>query len=262
MQYKVYTTEQVEEVKRLFEDGKNKCEISRILNIPRATLTKWIHPKYIRKTDNPRKSYVPVRDFAGYLDTIEKQKAYSFILAVYLCDGHISRYKTFRAPCLRLFNDSKYPFNAEEWKRNLQMILPENSVNLYRKKNGNCNIVLVYSRKLTDLFPQYGDGRKHSRKLDLIEWQKEIIENHPQEFIRGCIQSDGCIYSQTIGKYTYKRYAFSNMSEDIIDFFLLALSFVGIKKEKWQNKTNKKFVIQNFSKTDSVILEKIIPNKE
>jgi hypothetical protein len=263
MAYKAYSQEQKNQVKSLFENGKNKCEISRITGIPRATLTKWIHPTYIPKTNKPRNSYEPIIDFTSYLNTEEKKKAYSFILGVYLCDGHISRYKTFRAPAIRFFNDSKYPLNTQEWKEKLQILLPENKVNIHQKSNTNCFIVLAYSRKLLDLFPQYGEGKKHDRKLNLTEWQKEILNQYPEDFIRACIQSDGCIYTQKISdKLSYKRFNFIKKSEDIMDFFLYALNLAGISKEKYFNKSRGIFVAQNFSKEQREILEKIISKKE
>lgn len=262
MKYRIYTEGQVEEVKNLFESGKNKCQISRITNIPRATLTKWIHPTYTRLTDKPRKSYSPIIDFDEYFNSPEKRAAYSFTLAVYLCDGHISRYKTFRAPAIRMLNDSKYPKNTQEWAQKLQIVFPENNVNIHKRKSCNCNVVLLYSRKLLDLFPQYGEGVKHERKLTFLDWQKKIIREFPEEFIRGCIQSDGCVYEQKVGKYTYKRYSFTNMSEDIIDLLLWALSLVKVDKVKWKYPKYDKFVIQNFSKEQTAILEKIIPYKE
>ena len=263
MTYNRYTQIQINQVKSLFEDGKNKSEISRITGIPRGTLKQWIQPTYIRKTDKPRNSYSPITDFESYLDSEEKKKAYSFILGVYLCDGVISTFKTLRAPSIRLFNDTKYPINTKEWKDKLQIILPENSVNVHKNRNSNCYIVLAYSRKLLDLFPQYGEGKKHDRKLTLSSWQQKILDEYPDDFIRGCMQSDGCIYSQNISdKLSYKRFSFVNKSEDIMEFFLYALKLKGILKDKYFHKSKRLFVAQNFSKEQREILERIISKKE
>jgi hypothetical protein len=260
--YKVYDTQVKENVKKLFEDGKNKCEISRITGIPRATLTTWIHPRYIAKTNKPRNSYVPIINFEQYLNTEEKRKAYSFILAVYLCDGYISRYKTYRAANIRLFNDLKYQENTKEWAEKLKVLLPENSVNVHKQKSSNSLVVSAHSRKLLDLFPQYGDGCKHNRKLIFCNWQLKIIEEFPEEFIRGCIQSDGCIYTQVMKNgYSYKRFNFINKSEDIIDLFLSTLKLINISKEKYFQVNRGLFVVQNFSKEAVSILEKIISKK-
>ncbi len=261
MKYRVYNDEEKNQVYKLAEEGMNKSDISRRLNIPRGTLKHWLNPRP-RKTNIPRNSYSPIIDFDHYLNSSEKRAAYSFTLAVYLCDGCISEYKTFRAPSMRLTNDSKYPKNTEEWIQKLKTVLPNNSVSMFKKKCSNCYVVSTYSKKLIDLFPQHGSGRKHNRKLLFADWQIKIIREFPEEFIRGCIQSDGCIYFQKVSGKVYKRYSFCNMSEDIIDLVLMSLSFVGIMKNKWQNLKTGKFVIQNFSKKDTAILESIIQTKE
>jgi hypothetical protein len=262
MKYQKYTIEDQQKAFALFAEVKNVSEVSRLLNIPRSTLKSWLVPmpkkgrlggiKIIEDDINP----------SEYLSTEKMQKSYSFILAVYLCDGYISTYKTFRAPSIRFFNDSKYPKNTQEWADNLKILLPNNSINIYRKKLSNCNIVLTNSKKLLNLFPQHGSGMKHERKLILKDWQKDIITKYPEEFVRGCIQSDGCIYQHKQGKYQYKKYAFTNKSEDIIDFFLYALNQIGIVKEKYLRSVGNVFVIQNFKKPHLEILEKIISFKE
>jgi intein-encoded DNA endonuclease-like protein len=254
-----YAPQDRENVRKLFDNGKTKSEISRETGIPFRTIVDWVNPKL--KGREYKNCYTPIIDFDSYLDTEEKQKAYSFILAVYLCDGNISTFKTFRAPLIRFYNDTQYPKNTQEWAQNLQILLPENFINIHKKKTSNCFVVCTYSKKLLDLFPQHGIGKKHNRKLELTDWQKKIIEKHPQEFIRGCIQSDGCIYFQSVGKYSYKKYSFTNRSEDIIDFFLLALKFCGIEKKKYFHPKGQ-FVVQNFNKNDLEILESIISVKE
>lgn len=262
MKYKTYTSEQINQVKSLSENGKNQCEISRITGIPRGTLRFWIKPSYVRKTNKPRNSYSPIENPLTYLNSEELKRAYSFILGVYLCDGCISRYKAYRAPAIRFVNDSKYPNNTKEWAENLQKIFPDNSVNVHKHYKSNCNIVLCYSRKLLDLFPQYGEGKKHNRKISLEEWQKQILSQYPEEFIRACFQSDGCIYQQKIGSKTYKRYSFSNMSLDIIEIFLFCLEKIGVNKDIYRHKSKGLYLIQNFKKEHVQVLNKIIDKKE
>ena len=236
MTYKKYTAQDKENVLKLWENGKNQLEISRITGVSRGALREWIKPTYKHLTDKPRNSYVPITDFEAYFNTEEKRKAYSYILAVYLCDGCISYYKTFRAPSIRLYNDSKYVKNNNCRAEELQKILPDNSVNIHKHSVSNCVIISAYSRKLSDLFPQHGSKMKHTRKLIFTNWQLKIIQEFPKEFIKGCIESDGCIYVQTVNNKQYKRYSFSNKSQDIIDLFLYSLSLVGITSKKWCSK--------------------------
>ncbi len=256
MQYRSYTEDVKQKVRDLFEDGKNKCEISRLLGIPRATLRKWIENPH----EDKRNTYIPIDDPNKYLDTIEKRKAYSFSLALYFCDGYISTYKTYKAARLQLVNDNQYPLDTLEWQQNIQTIFPDNKVSLYRRLSSNATDVQMYSRKLPDLFPQLGPGKKHDRKIELADWQRVIIEEHPEQFIRACFQTDGCIYLQKVGKYAYKRYTFVNKSKDITEIFLYALSLLGIKKDLyWHSKGI--YCIQNFQREHLLILEKIISCK-
>src|SRR5206468_2364450 len=34
-------------------------------------------------------------------------------------------------------------------------------------------------------------GRKHTRKIELVDWQRELTHRHPEALIRGLIHSDG-----------------------------------------------------------------------
>ncbi|HYJ67134.1 MAG TPA: hypothetical protein VEX15_05670 [Nocardioidaceae bacterium] len=61
--------------------------------------------------------------------------------------------------------------------------------------------------------PQHGSGRKHTRLITLERWQVEIVERHPDRFLRGLFHSDGCrtintVVRQVAGKskrYEYPR---------------------------------------------------------
>jgi hypothetical protein len=260
MEYKKHSQADRDKVLRLFEEGKNKCEISRITGIHRATLRKWIfdHQKGIVKFAY---QHNPEEYLNEFLQSEERRKAYSFVLGLYLCDGHISQYKTHRAACIRMINDFKYPKNTSEWSDNLQILFPENKVNT-RKLKINAIEVKTYNKKLSILFPQIGKGAKHKRKLTFTDWQMDILKQYPKEFIRACIQSDGSIYNAKSKGRIYKRYNFTNASEDIIDLFLYSLKGVGIETKKYKHPTENKFLIQNFKKNHIEILETIINIKE
>ncbi|WP_235530038.1 hypothetical protein [Nocardioides sp. Root151] len=73
------------------------------------------------------------------------------------------------------------------------------------------------------LFPQHGPGRKHERSIALEPWQREIVDTHPADFLRGLFHSDGCrsknwtikVVAGEMKRYDYPRWEFSNRSEDI-----------------------------------------------
>jgi hypothetical protein len=87
-------------------------------------------------------------------------------------------------------------------------------------------------------FPQHGPGKKHERKIELVEWQLEITHRYTQEFIRGLVHSDGsrCINrfsvklpSGRVGRYAYPRYFFTNHSADIRRIFCDHCDLLGIR---------------------------------
>lgn len=257
MKYKKYTKDDVTQVRELFTEGLNRCQISRQTNIPLSTLRKWLNHDDFNLRDD--RNAVKITDIIN--DKIRRE-AYSFCLGIYLCDGYIVQSKQHRVPNITFYNDYQYPINTREWCDKIQIIFPENKVNCKKKPSSNCVIVKVYNNCIWDLFPQHGKGKKHDRKLILEDWQKEIIKEFPEEFIKACVQSDGCIYIQKVSNRQYHRHNFINKSEDIIDFFLWALSLVGIQKKKYYNPNRGLFVVQNFNKEQEEILNNIIKTKE
>lgn len=87
----------------------------------------------------------------------------------------------------------------------------------------------MYSKHWTCLFPQYGPGRKHHRRIALEPWQETVVCMEPQLFLRGLIHSDGCrVVANDRGRPS-TRYHFSNRSEDINQLFCAALDRLGIR---------------------------------
>ncbi|GGQ43285.1 hypothetical protein Saso_06310 [Streptomyces asoensis] len=97
--------------------------------------------------------------------------------------------------------------------------------------------VVGYYAHWPHLFPQHGPGKKHERRIALEPWQQAIVDEHPWEFVRGLIHSDGCRITnwteRTVGgerkRYAYPRYFFTNLSGDIIGLFTDALDRLGVE---------------------------------
>jgi hypothetical protein len=64
-------------------------------------------------------------------------------------------------------------------------------------------VVNSYSQQWPRLFPQHGSGRKHLRPIVLEPWQRGIVEQHPEDFIRGCLDSDGCRHRRIVRRRNY-----------------------------------------------------------
>ncbi|WP_327084691.1 LAGLIDADG family homing endonuclease [Nocardiopsis sp. EMB25] len=79
----------------------------------------------------------------------------------------------------------------------------------------------------------------------MAEWQQEVVDAHPEAFVRGLIHSDGCRITNRVRRmvqgewkyYDYPRYHFTNVSTDIIGIFTAALDRLGIA---WKSHVNKK----------------------
>jgi hypothetical protein len=84
--------------------------------------------------------------------------------------------------------------------------------------------VLSYWKHWPCLFPQHGPGPKHHRKIELAPWQQQIVATHPELFLRGLFNSDGCRVANwathtvrgEVKRYEYPRYMFANESPDIM----------------------------------------------
>ena len=75
------------------------------------------------------------------------------------------------------------------------------------------------------------------RPPELVDWQQEIVDAYPRRFLRGLIHSDGCrcINEFTVQlkagpkKYSYVRYFFSNLSDDIKALFCEQCDRIGVE---------------------------------
>ena len=164
------------------------------------------------------------------LVTAAPPAAYAYLLGQYLGDGHIVRCRKevyrLEVACCRL-----YPAIIEECHTAISAVLAANHVG--RRLRPGIVAVGVYSRHLPCLFPQHGDGMKHTRPIVLEPWQSRIaLDQHAELFLRGLIHSDGCrgvntVRNRTGKQYSYPRYQFSNRSDDIRDLFCEACDRVG-----------------------------------
>ena len=196
--------------------GLSQNEISKLCNIPRSTISGWIK--------SPNKKNIEFDPYE-YIIKNNLQKTYSYILGLYLGDGYIDKMpRTWR---FRVFNAKTYVELNNHIERELKKIFPLNKVN--RVDSNTYYSIYVYSKNIPLLFPHYGEGKKHQRKINLLEWQKKIII--PKYFIKGLFHSDGSYYPRTdkrSGKISWS-YDFRNESDDILKFFKMYCNEIGIK---------------------------------
>ncbi|MFK0289664.1 helix-turn-helix domain-containing protein [Streptomyces sp. NPDC090442] len=212
--------------------GARNADVARALGIPLGTISYWRHMDRAKRGACPgrRQPQCPHCD-----DRALDRAAYSYLLALYLGDGHIIQHSAHRVPSLMITCDDNWPGLMDGCEAAMRAVFPDNSV--CRVSRTGCHNVKVYSKHLWCLFPQHGPGKKHERRIALEPWQRRIVEAHPREFIRGLVHSDGCrITNWTVRRvggerkrYAYPRYFFTNKSADIRGLYAAALDRVGVE---------------------------------
>jgi hypothetical protein len=215
---------EVDAVRELAAQGLNHCAIARATGVPRSTLRGWL------AGDLPRRDRSPPHEGEPWEDPLFPRAAYAYLLGVYLGDGFIAQFP--RAACLRVYCDARYPGIIGEIVTTMRRVRPGNRVSAFRQVPTNCVVVLCYSQRWPALLPQHGPGRKHERRIELTDWQREVTYEHPERFVRGLLHSDGCRFINPVRaggrRYEYPRYLFTNVSEDIKTIFCEHIDLLGI----------------------------------
>ncbi|MFD9933671.1 helix-turn-helix domain-containing protein [Streptomyces massasporeus] len=216
----------------LLRGGARNAEVARSLNVPLGTVGYWKHLDRARRGECPGR-HDPKCPRCDGRDLDEP--AYSYLLGLYLGDGHISHYSEHRVPNLMITCTESWPGLMDACEAAMRAVFPENST--CRVRRTGCSNMKVYSKHLHCLFPQHGPGKKHERRIVLEPWQQSIVDARPWEFIRGLIHSDGCritnwttrMVAGERKRYEYPRYLFANKSDDIRRLFTRALDEVGVE---------------------------------
>ncbi|KEF03344.1 MULTISPECIES: helix-turn-helix domain-containing protein [Streptomyces] len=216
----------------LLRSGSRNADVARALNVPLGTVSYWLHVDRSKRgaCPGPHNPRCPRCD-GRPLD----EAAYSYLLALYLGDGHIIQYSQHRVPSLMIACGDVWPGLMNECEAAVRAVFPDNSV--CRVRRTGCHNVKVYSKHLWCLFPQHGAGKKHDRPIVLEPWQQRIVDTHPWKFIRGLVHSDGCRITnwttRMVGgqkkRYEYPRYFFTNKSDDIRKLCSDTLTKVGVE---------------------------------
>jgi len=200
---------------------QNKSHIAKNLGIPRGTVLDCI--KKFGSLENFEK-YMDDRRLSGLDNPVPNAikdsvwcNAYAYLLGLYLGDGYIDLMKNGRSYRLRIAQDKRYIGLIQTCVDTMNIVLPTNKV-LIVPSVGHV-MITIHSTHLVQLFPQYGEGTKHSRKIGFEHWQQTIIDEFPLEVFRGLYHSDGCRSQNIVKGKNYVRYMFGNKSEDILALF-------------------------------------------
>lgn len=165
----------------------------------------------------------------------DQQRAYSYLLGFYLGDGCLAynRKVAGRSYTLIITNHVGFSVMNQRIKDSIKCLFPNKEIGTYQKsypdRKSNGIDIKVTGICLNLLFP-HGDGRKHTRKIELTDWQNQMTEKYPQEFIKGLIESDGCRFAPQKKRCpSYIFYQFSNCSTDIHQILQNIAIKIGLK---------------------------------
>lgn len=171
----------------LLRSGTRNAEVARQLNVPRGTISYWLHVDRAKRGECPGAHNPSCHRCDG---TALAEPDYAYLLGLYLGDGHISQYSAHRAPSLMITLDDAWPGIQDEAEAALGKVFPDNAT--CRVRRTGCHNIKLYSKHLVCYFPQHGPGRKHERDIALESWQQKIVDANPWQLVRGLIHSDGC----------------------------------------------------------------------
>ncbi len=161
------------------------------------------------------------------------ESAYAYLLGLYLGDGHVTRGRR-NVFVLSIFCSDDWPGLLAAARGTMSAVMPASGVFCVQRQG--CTEVKSSSKHWPCLFPQHGPGRKHTRRIELEQWQAVIVDGYPGEFVRGLFHSDGWrgvnrVRRRFAGRdhsYEYPRYMFSNESSDILRLCGQTLDRVGV----------------------------------
>jgi hypothetical protein len=213
-----------EQALALVAQGRSLNSVSKETGISRAAIRSW----QTRLEPLPRMappSPGPPRD----------ERAYAYLLGLYLGDGCISAHPRGTGHYLRIACADAWPGLIDACEAAMRAVNPARKA--YRTQAQGYVSVVGYYAHWPDLFPQHGPGKKHERPIALEAWQQAIVDACPWEFVRGLIHSDGCritnwttrIVKGQHKRYEYPRYFFTNVSADIRRLYTDTLDSLGVE---------------------------------
>jgi hypothetical protein len=213
---------------RLHAEGVPFGDICRDLGLPRPTVGHWFYGarplrhalRAAAEPQCPRCASPPHKPDDG--------PAYAYLLGLYLGDGHLVT--SARVPVLRIYCTASWPGLVAACEDAMLCVLAKK---VQRVAQPGCVVVQSYSNHWPCHFPQHGPGKKHDRVIELADWQRDVVEASPGNFLRGLFHSDGCRVTNRVKRgdktYRYPRYMFSNESADIMRLCQESLDGLGVE---------------------------------
>jgi hypothetical protein len=225
----------VDKALRLSSQGLIDREVAQITGVSIGAVQKW--RTGLRRTSRMEQQHAhcPRCDGAPLNEPV-----YAYLLGLYLGDGHITRHRR-GVFALSIFCCDGWPGLITAAKQAMRDVVPASAV--FGVQRIGMTEVKSYSKHWPCLFPQHGPGRKHTRRIELADWQREIVDRYPGDFARGLFHSDGYRGANRVRRnwgggdhwYEYPRYLFTNNSTDILWLCGQTLDQLGVgwRFSKW-----------------------------
>jgi hypothetical protein len=222
----------------LITEGLDDRAICDRTGIPIGTIRTWRRGQVPRRAI-PALAGLPSCDHCGErahdYDALPVT-AYAYLLGMYLGDGCI--YRSRNGMCvLKVSLDAAYPGIVTSAREAIVAVRGGGLPHAARDKHCACIVITSYWRAWSCLFPQHGRGRKHQRPIELVDWQRALVDAAPEAFLRALMHTDGwrgLNRVRTKGRdYAYPRYQFSNRSADIRRLFTDVCDQLGVAWRPW-----------------------------
>lgn len=210
----------------LVQQGLLPALAARLVGVNPTTVYVWLHADAPHLVGSP-----DARCWRCRPTVVADHDAYAYLLGLYLGDGWLTVRD--RGTSLSVACCDDYPGLQRECEEAMRSLL---ATSVSRVRRSGCQEIKSYSCHWPCVFPQHGDGKKHSRPIVLEPWQQSVVAQHPGRLLRGLFHSDGwrgenvAVHRQdgAVTRYRYPRYQFSNLSDDIRGICAAALDELGI----------------------------------
>jgi hypothetical protein len=207
-------------VRRMLASGYRDREVAVLTGVSAKTVGRW------RRSWDP----IPISWRPAHA------RSYAYLLGLYLGDGCISISRG--RVVLRVSLDLRYQQIIDDCWAAMAVSMGGGRPTIVPSSGAEAVHVQACGRLWLHAFPQHGPGHKHERTIALEPWQQEMVDRHPDEFVRGLVHSDGCrttnrfrttLPSGRVAEYAYARYFFSNLSADIRGLFCAACEALDVR---------------------------------
>jgi hypothetical protein len=176
----------------MVEAGLGDPVVARATGIPWETIRAWRSGRVPERARRVLAGEPTCRGCGGPAHDHESlpRDAYAYLLGMYLGDGCVA-HSGGGSYSLRITLDVAYPGIVSRAREAISAVKGGPLPHAARQQRCACIVITSYWKAWPCLLPQHGPGRKHERRIELTDWQQEIVAAAPEAFLRALIHTDG-----------------------------------------------------------------------